>query len=80
MQTKKLTKKSQCEHLLDYLKGRGHISQGEAELVFGVKRLASRINDLKNRGHAIKPESRKDALGNRYTRYHLISVVGQINL
>ena len=44
---------TQNERLLGYLKKYGNITQLEAMTELGIFRLASRINDLKNKGHNI---------------------------
>ena len=44
---------TQNTRLLGYLKKHGNITQLEALSELGIFRLASRINDLKNKGHNI---------------------------
>ena len=44
---------TQNARLLGYLKKYGNITQIEALTELGIFRLASRINDLKNKGHNI---------------------------
>ena len=44
---------TQNARLLGYLKKYGNITQLEALSELGIFRLASRINDLKNKGHNI---------------------------
>jgi hypothetical protein len=44
---------TQNTRLLGYLKKYGNITQLEALTELGIFRLASRINDLKNKGHNI---------------------------
>lgn len=44
---------TQNARLLGYLKKYGNITQLEAWSELGIFRLASRINDLKNKGHNI---------------------------
>ena len=44
---------TQNTRLLGYLKKYGNITQLEALSELGIFRLASRINDLKNKGHNI---------------------------
>ena len=44
---------TQNTRLLVYLKKYGNITQFEALSELGIFRLASRINDLKNKGHNI---------------------------
>jgi len=69
MQTKKMTKKSQVSHLVEYLSTGRTISCVEARAVFGIERLASRIYDLKKMGYPIIRVRLRDAIGNRYSRY-----------
>lgn len=45
---------TQCERILSYMQRYGSISTMEAFKDLGCTRLASRINDLKNQGYAIK--------------------------
>ena len=49
-------KPTQNQRILDYMDKHGSITQLEALQHCGVMRLASRISDLKMRGHAIKGE------------------------
>jgi len=49
-------KPSQNERILDYIERFGSITQDEASANLGVKRLASRISDLKSRGYPIISE------------------------
>ena len=65
-------KVSQVQNLVVYLNTYGYITQLIARQVFGVERLASRINDLKNLGYEIRAEHCKDMADKRYTRYHLV--------
>ena len=71
-------KTSQCERIVEYMKKHGSITQLEAYLDIGCWRLASRINDLKRRGYAIRREM--VAVDNRYgekvpiARYSLAEV------
>jgi len=55
------------EHLL---RGRS-ISQVEAAEVFKIRRLASRIHELREIGLNVKRQMKADALGQKYARYHL---------
>lgn len=49
-------KTSQCEKIVEYMKKHGSITQMQAFVDIGCWRLASRINDLKKKGYAIKRE------------------------
>lgn len=46
-------KVTQCNMILQHLKEHGSISSLEAMKEYGIMRLASRINDLKNQGYNI---------------------------
>lgn len=62
---------TQCQRILDYIKQFGSISTLEAFNDLGVARLASRIHDLKDRGHRITSEmvTKRDEEGNTKCRY-----------
>ena len=49
----------------------GSISWVEANDLYRVRSLTRRIADLREAGHDIVSECRKDHLGQRYTRYSL---------
>ena len=57
-------KVTQCERILRHLKDYGSITSLEAVTEYGIMRLASRINDLKNRGYHIISETKTSK--NRY--------------
>ena len=65
-------KASQCHTLLSHFK-HGSITQAEALKKYGIARLASRINDLKNAGHTIAKTmivvSNRDGKPCRVARY-----------
>lgn len=61
---------SQKEVLLKHLK-RKTISQYEALLVYGIARLASRIDELRKEGWTIETIMKRDDKGKRYARYKL---------
>ena len=60
---------SQCEQILAALK-RGPLTPIEALSAYGVMRLAARVAELRERGHAISTEKLK-AGGKQYARYRL---------
>ena len=69
---------SQCEMVLDHLKNHGSISHREAEELYGIARLAARINDLRRLGVAISTrtvtgKNRRDETVH-YARYYLSTV------
>ena len=47
---------NQCLLIYNHMKFNGHITAKKAADLYGVKRLASRINDLKNLGVNIKSQ------------------------
>lgn len=61
---------SQKEVLLKHLK-RKTISQYEALLVYGIARLASRIDELRKEGWPIQTVMKRDNNGKRYARYRM---------
>lgn len=70
-----MTKHSQCMKILEYLRTHPFINTKIARELFRCERLASRINDLKCRGHKIGKNmiSYKDDEGTtiRYAEYYL---------
>jgi polyhydroxyalkanoate synthesis regulator phasin len=67
------THSGQLSKIAGHLVMKGSISQMEAEGLYGVRRLTSRINELKkNEGVQIKTEIRKALNGQRYARYFLV--------
>ena len=64
-------KKSQCQLVLDHLIDHGYITEVIARN-YGVKRLASRVFDLKAIGAInVEKEMRTDDLGGQYAYYFL---------
>lgn len=59
-----MSKATQTERVLDYMREFGSITQMDALHDLGVMRLASRISDLKRDGHII--QSKPEAVKNRY--------------
>lgn len=55
---------TQCERIIRHLQDYGSITSLEAMKEYGIMRLASRINDLKRRGHKIISITEKSK--NRY--------------
>lgn len=58
---------TQCERVLDHIEKYGYITQADADRL-KVKRLASRIYDLKKRGHNIVVETIYGK--NEYGKWH----------
>jgi hypothetical protein len=76
-----IVRPTQHEMILDHLrsvdpdtgKTRG-LSQLEAQHLYGIERLASRIDELKNhQGYDIVRVMKQDNTGKRYARYFLAS-------
>ena len=70
---------TQCDLILMHMKKYGSITHMEAEREYGIARLASRINDLRRQGVAIKSEmvagkNRRDEL-THYASYSLDEAV-----
>lgn len=63
----------QVKTILTHLQKHGSISQAEAGLIYKIRALPRRIADLKVAGHSIKSELKRDATGQRYARYTLVS-------
>jgi hypothetical protein len=63
---------SQNQKILDHLKKIGSISWVEANDLYRVRSLTRRIADLRQAGHEIASEWRRDLLGQKYTRYMLV--------
>ena len=59
-----MKKMTQCDRIMRHFEKYGSITPNEATSRYGIRRLASRINDLKSRGVAITTEMVKGK--NRY--------------
>ena len=69
---------TQCDLILMHMKKYGSITHMEAESEYGIARLASRINDLRRQGVAIKSEivtgkNRREEIAH-FARYSLMEV------
>lgn len=53
----------------DHLRKDAHLTSWQAEGVYRIRRLASRIDELRAAGYEIDTQTMKDATGQRYTRY-----------
>jgi hypothetical protein len=62
---------NQMHPILNHLIMKGSISPLEADSLYRVKRLTSRIHDLKKLGVNITGEFRRDLTGKRYVRYYI---------
>lgn len=61
----------QANTVLKHLQQHGSISQAEAATVYRIRALPRRISDLKEAGHKVTRELKKDPTGQRYARYSL---------
>ena len=62
---------SQNSQILAHLKSVGSLTWVEANDLYRVRSLSRRIADLRQQGHDIISEWRRDRLGKKYTRYSL---------
>ncbi len=60
---------TQLDALKSHLKRGRSISTAEAREVYGIRRLAARILDLRRQGWEVRSEMRYDPQGIRYARY-----------
>lgn len=67
---------SQTQTVLKHLQTHEHITPLEAIGLYGVYRLAARVNDLRNAGHKILTDMQVDPRGRPYARYRLLKQVG----
>ena len=63
-------RKPQNQRVLDHMIGHGYITQVIASN-YGIRRLASRINDLKKEGVGITRTMQVDDAGVRFAKYSL---------
>lgn len=72
----KNSRPTQAQDVLEFMRKNGSITRRQADYELGVMRLASRINELKRKGHDIKSEPvRVKARNGRSTyiaRYSLV--------
>jgi len=65
------SKKSQTTLIYQHMRAREHITALEALGLYGVFRLAARIEELRRRGAKITTDVVYDVTGKRYARYRL---------
>lgn len=69
---------TQCDLILMHMKKYGSITHMEAASEYGIARLASRINDLRRQGVAIKSEivtgKNRRSEPTHYAKYSLVEV------
>jgi hypothetical protein len=68
---------NQREVILKHLRDYGSISPLEARHVYGIERLASRIEELKRDDVPVVTHMKKDAKGKRYAEYRFAPVYQQ---
>lgn len=61
----------QSRTVLAHLRAEAHITSWQAEGVYRIRRLASRIDEIVAAGYDILKVEAKDATGQRYIRYSL---------
>jgi len=64
---------SQVDMLVRHFEEYESISSGEAQMVYRIRSLPRRIMDMKERGYDFRHEWSRDATGQRYIRYVLIT-------
>lgn len=61
----------QAQTVLSHLRAHSHLTSWQAEGVYRIRRLASRVDELRAAGFEIETQACEDAAGQRYTRYRL---------
>lgn len=61
----------QARTVLSHLRTNQHLTAWQAEGVYRIRRLASRVDELRAAGFEVCTEIARDASGQRYTRYSL---------
>ena len=61
----------QSRTVLSHLRAESHITSWQAEGVYRIRRLASRIDEIVAAGYEVIKTEAKDATGQRYIRYSL---------
>jgi hypothetical protein len=61
----------QARTVLAHLRAEPHITSWTAEGVYGIRRLASRVDEIVAAGYEIKKTEARDRRGQRYVRYAL---------
>lgn len=69
---------AQRETIVRHLQRHGTISPLEARHVYGIERLASRIDELRQNGHSIETRTKRDPLGKRYAEYAYTPIKGAL--
>lgn len=62
----------QQETILKHFHKVGTISPLEARHVYGIERLASRIDELRKLGYEITTKMKRDPMGKRYAEYQMV--------
>ena len=71
---RKNRRKSQKEVILEFLKSGRSLTDLEAFRLFGVRRLAARIHELREDGHRIQAVDERSGVA-RFARYRLVKAV-----
>jgi len=61
----------QSRLVLDHLRSNQHLTSWQAEGVYRIRRLASRVDELRAAGYEVTTSRAEDATGQSYTRYSL---------
>lgn len=64
--------KNQLALLLEHFEQEPTITGVEAEAIFKIRHLPSKIFYLKQAGHNIRSETKRDTTGQRYVRYRYL--------
>ncbi len=59
----------QARIVRDHLQQYAHLTHWQAEGVYHIRRLASRVDELRAHGYVVETTTCEDAKGQRYTRY-----------
>ena len=66
-----LSLKPQAKSVLRHLRRHGYITPMQAQIVYGIMRLAACIYELRQVGYDVKTAIKTDEHGHRYSRYEL---------
>jgi len=69
---------NQRDTIVRHLQQSGSISPLEARHVYGIERLASRIDELRQCGHSSETNIKRDARNRRYAEYRYAPVKGAL--
>jgi hypothetical protein len=64
----------QAKTVLRHIRKHDHISNMQAQVVYGISRLAACVYEIRNAGYDVKSTYAKDDQGHKYTKYSLVTV------